>query len=151
MGKTTAEKIEELEKQLSELKKEVLQKEKWTPPAGDYHIDSQGNIFKNKHYGSKEFGTQFKTEEDAIRGKRDYNFFHCLWHLANELNDGWLPDWDDLEQSKYAIILFNGKLDVRFFDLSYFFVPVFKSRETAEKAIEIIKTWDWYFGGEENV
>ena len=147
MSKTTAEKIEELEKQLEELKQEILNQEKWTPPAGNFGLYSDGFLNKDpSEKGFQMFGTEFKTESDGMRAQRDFKFFHWLWHLANELNEGWEPDWNDSTQEKYNVYRDLGNFRIRIFTTYNFGIPCFKSQWSAHRAIDVIKQWDWYWG-----
>lgn len=124
-----------------------IKQEKWTPPAGEWSFDfNNGKPFKSVSIDETSLlGIEYKTEQDAIRAQKDFKFYHWLWHLANELNEGWLPDWSDEFQRKYTIQINKNTFEVGNFTRK-FLTPVFIDYETAVKAIEIMKQWDWYFG-----
>lgn len=63
-----------------------------------------------------------------------------LQYIADKLNDGWKPDWNDMNEGKYTLVY---DYDVKeFFVFRYIshnhFSVYFKSEELAEKAIEIM-------------
>ena len=104
---------------------EILKQEKWTPPAGNFGLYSDGILDKApSEKGFQMFGTEFKTESDGIRAQRDFKFYHWMWHLANELNEG--KDYEANALLEMASGLFNDA-------------------DSYDKAIEIIKQWDWYW------
>lgn len=66
--------------------------------------------------------------------------FRKLLEVADYLNGGWKPDWNNQEQCKYFICYNNESKQFRTDFYSYISISpiVFSSRENAQKAIEII-------------
>ena len=63
-----------------------------------------------------------------------------LMNVAYYLNDGWEPDWNDANQTKY-FIYYNNNDKVFKIDVNTYFnngVVYFKSKELAKQAIEIL-------------
>lgn len=62
-----------------------------------------------------------------------------LMTVAYYLNDGWEPDWENQNDSKYSLAYdsFDHKIVALIFELNYVFV-YFKSKELAQQAIEIL-------------
>lgn len=64
---------------------------------------------------------------------------NMLMTVAKYLNDGWQPDWHNCNESKYYIeILHNDEICVTYLSTLKSGDIYFKSRELAEKAIEIL-------------
>lgn len=62
-----------------------------------------------------------------------------LMNVAKYINDGWQPDWHNCNESKYYIeILHNDEICVTFLAALKGGDIYFKSKELAEKAIEIL-------------
>ena len=66
--------------------------------------------------------------------------FRKLLEVADYLNDGWKPDWNDMNQSKYFISYNHRNKTLDIFSRHYLDSGriYFSSRENTEKAIEII-------------
>lgn len=61
-----------------------------------------------------------------------------LIKTAYYLNEGWKPDWTNEIEAKYSFYLSYKKIDIDCSFLSSSSICYFKSRELAEKAIEIL-------------
>lgn len=122
---------------------EIAQKApKWEPKGGNYVVGVCGADFitYRSHYLVDSYGLAFKTKEAADKAYKDYRAYHRLYKLAEELNEGWEPDWNEPIQPKYYIVSGSGKLSVTNSNWIMSFGSVyFKSEEAAKKAIEIIK------------
>ena len=134
------ERIEQLETELAELKH--ASREQWHPEGGEWvaGVLSVFSITGDKQE-AKEAGVSFTTEKQAEKAIKDFRLYRRLYHLALELNDGWEPDWNNVNQGKYSIVWHR---DVRYFIITScnsFSSPciVFKSREVAEEAARLIK------------
>lgn len=115
---------------------------KWEPKGGEFHICC-GNIYQCGSITSSletEFGVRFETIEAAEKASKVYRKFHRLYKLAEELNEGWIPNWDDDLQPKFAIAQRKGKYLCNQINIIEFIDHIyFKSEEAAEKAIKILE------------
>lgn len=110
--------LEELKRKYEELGKEIerLEKEKkdkrWRAKKIEddyYYIDSFGYIYEEIEENEKRddfrYKTRnyFKTKEQAQEHLENINTYYDLMDLAEELNNGEIIDWNNLEQNKYSI------------------------------------------------
>lgn len=111
MSNTKLERITEMEKQLAALKAEVEADSKvgeWQPRGGEYTTWACGEI--SEAYSKREhrlFGTEYPTEEQAIKARDAMRTHNRLLAYVAEFDDGWEADWSDESQSK-CCIYFNG-------------------------------------------
>lgn len=61
-----------------------------------------------------------------------------LMNVAKYLNEGWTPDWNMNTQNKYYFYLTNAAIYVSIVTTMNIGITCFKTRELAEKAIEIL-------------
>lgn len=61
-----------------------------------------------------------------------------LIKTAYYLNEGWEPNWDDETESKYDFFIDHKKININRVRIHAHCICYFKSRELAEKAIEIL-------------
>ena len=134
------ERIEQLEAELAELK--TASTKQWHPKGGEWVavIMTSYSEEENEQY-LKAAGLSFETEKQAEKAVKDFRWYRRLYHLALELNEGWEPDWNNVNEGKYSIVWHR---DVRYFIITScnsFSSPciVFKSREVAEEAARLIK------------
>lgn len=101
--------------------------------------------FKPKELTYIEISKKFKPYNYSVSTNIDHLSklvtFRKLLEVADYLNDGWKPDWNDVNQIKYYI-LYNHERNI--FEIEYCRyinseLVYFSSRENAEKAIEIIR------------
>ena len=134
------ERIEQLETELAGLKD--YSKKQWHPKGGEWVASTMGVYSQddNEQY-LKKSGSSFETEEQAHEAFKDFRRYRRLYHLALELNEGWEPDWDNVNQAKYSITT-NEKgryfiaTEHRFFWMTN---VAFKSFAVAEEALRLIK------------
>lgn len=62
-----------------------------------------------------------------------------LIFVAKYLNDGWVPNFKDINAPKYCLCMCNNRIDVGCHGLVYTSTIYFKSRELARQAIEILE------------
>lgn len=147
-AKSKSERISDLEVRVEALDSDVVsaqlepEPKQWNPKGGGFWVDHNGEAEETAStIGSCNFGTEFKTEEQATKGAEAFRKYHRLYQLALELNEGWEPDWSDGDQAKYYIYYNNRSKNHRVGsvflsdDISYVY---FKSYGTAGAAIEII-------------
>lgn len=161
-------KIEALEKQLEELKKEVNSPEfegikKGVRQMPEYEekyffVDSCGGI-DYKFWEETETdlfrfntGNCFKTEQEAEEYKENLLTKQALKDLALELNNGVEICWDDFYQEKYRIFSAGGFTDLeceyvgqttdigQVYCLNENFLTIAKDRIGEEKLIKLIKS-----------
>ena len=133
------ERIEQLEAELAELKTDS--KKQWHPKGGGY-IASIINVYsQGDEQEFKESGASFETEEQAEKAVKDFRRYRRLYHLALELNDGWEPDWTDVNQAKYSIITNDKGRDFIATEHRFLWMTnvAFKSFKVAEEALRLIK------------
>ena len=161
-------KIEDLEKQLAELKEqansiedeEIKKSVRWQPIFGQhyFYLDDRGIIrcvewqYDDDDLFRFNIGDCFKTEQEAEEYKENLLTKQALKDLALELNEGVEIDWDDRNQKKYCFVYsHNGnKLDYtpnsawqelgHIYSLDYKFLKIAKERIGEEKLIKLIKS-----------
>jgi hypothetical protein len=115
---------------------------KWEPKGGSYHVSCYDHVHSTNDISESatNFGSRFETREAAEKASKVYRKFHRLYKLAEELNEGWIPNWDDDLQPKFAIAQRKGKYLCNQINIIEFIDHIyFKSEEAAEKAIKILE------------
>jgi len=141
-------KLEELDAKAQEIREELENPETgWSPKGGRFKICGDGGV----HFHSvseDEYITHVvghENRENAEKHAKAQRLWNWLYQLALELNKGWtIDDWDG-EQCIFVVMFdeSNNKFWIEFWNRSVpYGVPFYKSEELAEKAIEIIKTWE---------
>lgn len=150
------ERLDSLEKQLIGIqdmleatRKTLTEKEPEIPDCSNfaedeffYAVDAEGNIYRDTHSGENaddyDAFTGFHTREMAVLFKQKAfllaMMLHCKWHLEPD----WVPDWDDVEQTKWCVRLWHFS--------NYFSVAMahgcddglihFSTEETAQKCAD---------------
>ena len=160
---------EEILKQIEELKKQVEdlpddEKKIRTLPDEDekyFYINDEleyesGNNYPNWFdvYQIKEnssVGNYFKSKEDAEMVIKAMQIEQAIRIRRIELNDGWEPDWDDINEYKYFIYTtanYDDGLTVGLtsYSIHYSIFGYYKSKEIAKQIIEEFgKELFWYF------
>lgn len=97
----------------------------------------RGDSFDNARFS---VGTVFKTEKDAKFALEKRKVEVELQDIADELNDGWKPDWTNGEQDKYFLYYDCRAKCFRFSTNEIFKNPVvyFKTESMAKEAIKRI-------------
>lgn len=145
--------VEELQKQIEQTQKtlqmlqEKLEKEKnkkWEPEGGDYYVNDAGCVCAGLQYPvSASFGIEFKTRKAAEKAAKAYRAYHRLYKLAEELNQGWEPEWGNSTESKYTIEIRHGSNATIICGCYSAYQTLcgiyFKDHETALKAVKMIK------------
>ena len=75
-----------------------------------YFVDCDGCV-KSDVYSSKskydrqtiEFGNACKDEDYIQRRAREIRLYNLLSNFAHQVNDGWEPDWDNLDEEKWYV------------------------------------------------
>jgi hypothetical protein len=125
--------------------------EVWKPKVDDivYEISYNGDVEDGIFFSDQCFYTAFKTEAEAIEAHKKAMFNYEVEMFIKEKNEGWLPDWTNVDQIKCLITFNDGFLDCDFCrtykgtsDCKYF-----KSREIGEEIIakfdneKLVKWW----------
>lgn len=146
----TEQRIAELQKQLDELKASLEKKEDrlWVPQIGEsyWFVDNDAEattetyVDSNISYDRVLYGNFFKTKEQAERHAKRLKLYNKLWRLAEHLNGDWVPDWNstNVTDYKYYIIYVRNKIEIDGWSNFCFGMPVFRSKELAEKAISML-------------
>ena len=148
--------IEELKKQVEELS-ENEKKIRTMPAFKDHYfsidyenLETDEIVYHTlfDEYTSS-IGNYFKSEKDAEMVIRAMQIEQAIRIRRIELNEGWEPDWDDIDDGKYYVyISYNGCLIV-YKAFSDNFLPVwgyYKSKEIARQIIDEFKDdLLWYF------
>lgn len=104
--------INELEQQIVFLNQELNdlkepECEKWNPKGGEWFINGYGGVMnQSSNRLCAKTGIEFQTEQSANDASKAYRFYHRLYKLAEELNDGWVADFKNY-QKKYFISFSN--------------------------------------------
>lgn len=144
-------KAEEMEKQLKELKLEIERAKNWEMKSTyDYDdkyffIDGEGTVgrsrWDNMDIDINRFsqGNIFKTEEEAYLESERRILLAKFREFRDERNEGWKPDWTDMNEAKWSAVLSAGKLEALSMYCSNSFDTFghFKNREDCQRAIEI--------------
>lgn len=118
-------------KELQE-KLEAQKTPKWEPKGGRWCVNP---------VDTKVNGLEFETEEAVEKAAIAYRRYHRLYKLTEELNEGWEPNWNDHDESKYYIVGTKGKMDyVHMVATPHTCGIPFKSADVVKKAITIIET-----------
>ena len=140
-----------MEKQLKELKSEIERAKNWEMKSTyDYDdkyffIDGEGTVgrsrWDNMGIDINRFsqGNIFKTEEEAYLESKRRILLAKFREFRDERNEGWKPDWTDINESKWSAVLITGKLKALSICLNNSFdtFGYFKNREDCQRAIEI--------------
>lgn len=104
------QKLKEAQALVDKLHQEVEEAKKpkpWNPPHKDaWGVTRTGEVMcTGPHSKVAEFGMHFDTKEAAEKAAKAYRFYHRLYKLAEELNKGWEPAWENEYQAKFYIYL----------------------------------------------
>ena len=61
-----------------------------------------------------------------------------LMNVAKYLNDGWQPNWDDINEAKYCIAIEDDEIKIEFTWTECYLDIYFKSEELAQQAVNIL-------------
>lgn len=139
--------INELKAKLAEMESELNKPEPvinyWQPKDGDdfFYVDIWENVRKGLvNYENTMLCRVFKTKEQAQAYAEYVKAEETLKAEIARLNEGWWPDWKDMNTVKYFIKLKNGKI----LEEDYFYgvkiLPNFMYLKSRESAQHLIKT-----------
>lgn len=109
-----------------------------------YYVDEAGAIDLvgiYRKYEQKEIyirGLAFETVEEAEQNDKERILLFKLHKWAEEHNGGWTPNWNDLDEGKWAV-RYEGDIFYKYLVYSYQYflkLPYFKSEEIAKQFIE---------------
>lgn len=144
-------KAEEIEKQLKELKSEIERAKNWEMKSTyDYEeqyffIDGEGAVdrsqWDNMDIDINRFsqGNIFKTKEEAYLESNRRTLLAKFREFRDERNEGWKPDWSDMNEAKWSAVLSGEKLLALsvYANNSFDTFGHFKNQEDCQRAIEI--------------
>ena len=150
------QKVKRLEEQLTEVRIELLERKAPFIPykpyevevpedvENYYYVDETGLIERLWAYDINEQievfkrGLAFKTEEEAEQFDKERILLFKLHKWAEKHNEGWTPNWNDLDEGKWAV-RYEGDIFYKYLVYSYQYflkLPYFKSEEIAQQFIE---------------
>ena len=148
--------VKRLEEQITKLRFKILESKADKKPyevevpkdiESYYYVDKLGKVHpigeKLNYYDFEKAylrGLAFKTKEEAEQFDKERILIKKLKDWAEEHNEGWIPDWNEVNEKKHYITL---EKEGGFFDMNYCRryrqftkLPYFKSREITEQFIE---------------
>jgi len=122
-------------------KVEKLNNKQWKPSIGGWLVTVTGSSVKSLSNSlTSEFGVEFNSERQATNASKIYRKFHRLYKLAEDLNEGWEPNWSDTSKKYYIFYKSNGNIYYTYnIDEPDYCTIYFKSECVALKVIEILK------------
>ena len=142
MNKEALEKIEELQKQINELKESLLQEAVKKKTPFDFEKFLNAGLAAWKEDELKEIGKAFKSQKLADRQNEKDKLIKDLWEWWY-LNDGVKLNWNDTTLNKYMLVFSYSEnkwiVDDYFYVQYYFDRPHYSSIELAEQALEEFK------------
>lgn len=143
------ERIAEMEKQLSELKKQVEAELKAWPQTGDvvWWLSTEGQIdaerFDDSSYDPERLarGYFFKTEEEAKEADRKRVAEIAYKNKIKEVNGDWKPNWENAEAEKKFLyftsytpseIVVSTQWSDKILDNEEYFTPYASNRQIEE-------------------
>ena len=147
------QKIEQLEEQIKDLKVKLESKAEKTPYEVEvpkdikdyYYVDEIGGInlvedtFHETDYeGVYQRGLTFKTKEEAEQFDKERILIKKLKDRAKKYNEGWEPNWNDLDENKHSVTYDYKTLDVNWCSgiRNFSKLPYCKSKRLAQQFIE---------------
>lgn len=126
------------EAEVAELTKPKV--EDWEPKGGEWYVRHALVSRASSTDECRQYGIEFETEEAAEKARKVLTIYNRLYKLAEELNEGWTPDWSDSNQLKFHVCFSHTRKVWRCDSCSSVdvMVPVFKDRATANRAVELI-------------
>lgn len=124
-----------------------IAKPKWEPKGGDWYVEGDGEARRVASIDStRKFGIEFDTKEAAEKAAKYYRFINRLYKLAEELNEGWEPDWQNDDTKLCVVFNYNtNSFDCHPRKSLDNLTPTFRDRETVNKAIEILNQEEKYW------
>ena len=148
------QKVKRLEEQITNLRIKILESKADKKPykvrmpddiRNYYYADEIGEIYVVGNITSidayKEIyqrGITFETEREVKQYERERILLFKLHKWAEERNGGWTPNWNDLDEGKWAV-RYEGDIFYKYLVYSYQYflkLPYFKSEEIAKQFIE---------------
>ena len=99
------ERIEKIEIELAELKKEVTDEEQWEPKGGKWWVQCDAGVMEaeRSYERSRSFGVERPTKQQAEKAFKEMRPNHRLLAYVDEFDPGWQADWDDNREHKYYV------------------------------------------------
>ena len=152
------QKVKRLEEQLTEVRIELLERKAPFIPYKPYEVevptdiedyyvlDGYGKVYSLKGFSMNyircqyQRGLAFKTREQAEQFKKEQILLFKLHKWAEEHNEGWTPNWEDIKEEKWSVMYDdkNKELEtyVNYKKQDFLKLPYFKTQELAEQFIE---------------
>ena len=147
---------EQIEDQINSLRIKFLESEANKKPyevivpedIGDYYyvsesgdIDLVEDVFHDIDYeGLYLRGLAFKTKEEAEKYDKERILLFKLHKWAEEYNEGWTPNWEDIKEEKWTVMYHNECEEFEIYEnyhyREFLKLPYFESEEIAELFIK---------------
>ena len=147
--KEKIERIEQLEKELAELKADLLkQPEKWQdklvqPKDNRYYFitsafDKGLQVSAGDGFKRRKPEHAFATVEQAELVKEKMLLMQEMFAFAHVRNEGWMPDWDNGKQIKWGLNVYKNttEVDTRTYYNGLVFGIAVKSKEIVEEMLD---------------
>lgn len=116
--------------------------EKWTPSSGEWNLElidyPYKSTIKNTRY--REAGVEYETEEEAVKAFKALRAYTRQLKWLSENNDGFIADWNNLDQKKYYITF--CKEDSMYKKLHVVYIKsistIYMSKDNAEKLCRLL-------------
>lgn len=143
--------INELKAKLAEMESELNKQEHvttyWQPRLNERHwyVDMYGDVMVNtttsKTYIDKGHHRVFQTQKQAEAYAEYVKAEETLKAEIARLNEGWWPDWNDADTTKYVVALDTEFGSLKRYSYNYTkFSPSFMHLKSGELAEQLIKT-----------
>ena len=112
-----------------------------------YYVDETGEInlvgdtFRETDYeGVYQRGLAFKTRAEAEQFDKERILIKKLKDRAKKYNEGWEPNWNDLDENKYSVTYdydeYKFRINSSWYETTFSKLPYFISYDIAEQFIE---------------
>ena len=134
--------IEDLKSRIQELESQIAEPVKWQPVGGEWWIDISGLVIENpSDIGTKEFGTERPTQQQAERAAVEMRRFNRLLALRDELCGDDVVDWSS-NQAKYFLCRYEESKE---WDVNTSFCinnssVYFTTRDHAQRACDMLNS-----------
>lgn len=157
--KELEQEVKRLEEQITELKSKILEGKARKKPykvrvpediEHYYYVDELGEVHsigeKLNYYDFEKAylrGLAFKTKEEAEQFDKERILINKLKKWVEEHNDGWVPDWSDINENKYYIYYDHSmgserlRIDLCWISEKFSKLPYFKTIEIARECVDL--------------
>ena len=129
------QRIQEIERQLAQLKAELNIKQ-WEPVGGGWCIDPYGDAIEaDSADDCRKFGTERPTKSQANKARDEMRVFNRLLAYRDEFDPDFIPNWDNGCWDKCYIFYQHGSWRVASTGKNHILCCVYFSKEVAEELV----------------